>query len=211
MKRKKEEKRNLILDAALKIIGERGLHALTMEQVAEVADVATGTLYLYFKNKESLCAAVSAKLNKEVNHAISEKMDQVQTGSEKIMACGIAIVEFAFSDPQRAKAFRDLYQMEIKDTEDPNVQELIKEVNKTLRIKEESFRQAINEGSVRKDLDPIPAAMFLRMAFINALTPTSEQVLLLKSNKIDMGRYLTTVQDMVLRTTHQNLPDMEKR
>lgn len=209
MKRKKEEKRNLILDATLKIIGAKGLHGLTMEQVAEEADLATGTLYLYFKNKESLCAAVSAKLNKEVNQAINEKMSMVQTGSEKIMACGKAIVEFTFNDPKRAKAFRELYQMEIKDIEDPNVQELIKEVNKTLSIKEESFRQAIEEGPVREDLDPIPAAMFLRMAFINALTPTSEQIILLESNKISLERYLSTVQDMIIRTTH--IPQLKKK
>lgn len=208
MQRKKEEKRKVILEVAEKIITEKGIWGITMDQVAEEADVAKGTLYRYFKNKNSLLAAVSAKLNKEVNKSISEKMNLCRTGSEKIMACGMAIVEFVFENPKRASAFRELYQMEIKDKEDPNVQELLREVNRTLEIKEESFKQAIKEGSVRKDLDPVPTAMLLRMFFINALTPTSEQMMLLESNKISMERYLTIVQNLVIRATHSRQPDV---
>ena len=43
-----------ILDAAIKVIAEKGLERATMEQVAEEAGISKATIYLYFKNKEAL-------------------------------------------------------------------------------------------------------------------------------------------------------------
>lgn len=48
------EKRLLILDAAIKVFANAGFHTSTMDQVAEAAGVAKGTLYLYFKSKNDL-------------------------------------------------------------------------------------------------------------------------------------------------------------
>lgn len=96
MERKKEEKRKSMLDAAEKIVAEKGMEKMTMDQVAKEADVAKGTLYLYFKNKESLLAAINAKLNKEANECMKEKMDLYETGSEKVRAMGQAPVEFFY-------------------------------------------------------------------------------------------------------------------
>ena len=65
MKLKKEEKKKVILDAAEKLILEKGITNVSMEKVAMEADVATGTLYLYFKNKSNLLAVVNSRLNHE--------------------------------------------------------------------------------------------------------------------------------------------------
>lgn len=43
-----------ILDAALHVFAERGFEAARLDDVAERASVAKGTLYLYFKDKETL-------------------------------------------------------------------------------------------------------------------------------------------------------------
>lgn len=65
MERKKGEKRRAILDAAEKLVAENGMGGMTMGKVAIDADVATGTLYLYFKNKSNLLAVVNSRLNHE--------------------------------------------------------------------------------------------------------------------------------------------------
>lgn len=46
--------RERILGAALEVFSEKGFHASKMDQVAERAQVAKGTLYRYFENKEAL-------------------------------------------------------------------------------------------------------------------------------------------------------------
>lgn len=52
--REKQAKRQEILKAARRVFAERGLHAATLDEIAERAEFAKGTLYCYFKGKEDL-------------------------------------------------------------------------------------------------------------------------------------------------------------
>ncbi len=54
MRVKDENKEIQILEAALKLIARIGLAGLKMSDLAKEAHVATGTLYIYFKDKEEL-------------------------------------------------------------------------------------------------------------------------------------------------------------
>ena len=54
--REKEQRREAILDAARKLFWARGYERATMPQIADAAEVAPGTLYLYFPSKEALYA-----------------------------------------------------------------------------------------------------------------------------------------------------------
>jgi TetR/AcrR family fatty acid metabolism transcriptional regulator len=51
---KKKDKRNKIINAALEIFTEQGFHNTRLDDIAKEANVAKGTLYLYFKSKEDL-------------------------------------------------------------------------------------------------------------------------------------------------------------
>jgi len=213
MERKKEEKKKAILDAAEKIIAEKGPYIMTMDEIVREADVATGTLYLYFKNKTSLCAAINANLNKEINREVKKSMALYKTGSEKVRAGGTGVIQFVFKNPQKWKVGAELYQIKFDDPEDPNVQELLKEDNIGIQMLADAYRQAIKEGDLREDVDPVPTAMFLKMALANAFTPTSEQKMLLECNNISMNRYLEVARDLIIRSTHKVRPEdksMEK-
>src|SRR5690606_5249460 len=98
------------------LIADKGISKITMDKVAQEADVAIGTIYLYFNTKKSLFAAVYACINKEINQAIKKKMDLYQTGSEKVVATGTAIIEFSISNPQKWKVGSELYHEQCEDT-----------------------------------------------------------------------------------------------
>jgi TetR/AcrR family transcriptional regulator len=59
--REKEERLRLITDAAEKVMTAHGLHGLNMDLVAQEAELAKGTLYLYFKSKDELLAELNLK------------------------------------------------------------------------------------------------------------------------------------------------------
>jgi AcrR family transcriptional regulator len=202
MELKKEKKKKVMLDAAEKIIAENGFRDMTMDQVANEADVAKGTLYLYFKNKGGLCAAVNAKINKEMNDVIKEKMDLCQTGSEKVVASGTAVIEFSLKNPQKWNVITELHQMEFEDLEDPNVQEFLHEVNNMIQLLTEAYRQGIDEGTIRKDIDPVATSIFNRMAFSNAINLATEQKMLLELNNISQEHYLNVAWSLINRSTH---------
>jgi AcrR family transcriptional regulator len=54
VKVKDENKINDIYTATLKLVRANGLAGITMQSVAKEAGIATGTLYIYFENKEML-------------------------------------------------------------------------------------------------------------------------------------------------------------
>jgi TetR/AcrR family transcriptional regulator, fatty acid metabolism regulator protein len=54
MRTKEGNKEEDILRAAIEVFAETGYHNSKMSKIAEVADVATGSLYVYYKNKEQI-------------------------------------------------------------------------------------------------------------------------------------------------------------
>lgn len=60
-KRKKEDRPQEILDAALELFVEQGFSATTVSQIGRKAGVTPGTLYVYYKNKEAILQKVVMK------------------------------------------------------------------------------------------------------------------------------------------------------
>jgi AcrR family transcriptional regulator len=54
----KEQREDRIIGAAQTLLMEKGYYAINMEQVAQAAGLAKGTVYLYFKTKEELFLTV---------------------------------------------------------------------------------------------------------------------------------------------------------
>jgi AcrR family transcriptional regulator len=57
-RRRPEERRSQILDAALHVFAEVGFSAATLREVADAAGVSKGTVFHYFETKEALLTAV---------------------------------------------------------------------------------------------------------------------------------------------------------
>lgn len=58
MKLRDEAKTDQIYQATLKLVKQNGLAGITMQSVAKEAKIATGTLYIYFKNKEAIITSL---------------------------------------------------------------------------------------------------------------------------------------------------------
>lgn len=56
--REKKARRQAILDAARECFFTNGFEATTISQIAETVELSTGTLYLYFKNKEEIYVSI---------------------------------------------------------------------------------------------------------------------------------------------------------
>jgi AcrR family transcriptional regulator len=65
-----EDKHAAILDAALRVIAERGLSATPTSAISKVAGVAEGTLFTYFKTKDALVNALYLDIKREMADAM---------------------------------------------------------------------------------------------------------------------------------------------
>lgn len=206
MDRKKEERRNRILDVAERIIAIKGVRGTTMDDVAREADVATGTVYLYFKNKNSLCAAVSARLSKEVFDNIKARTSSYKSGSDRVRVSSLAIIEFLTRHPDKWKSIQELAFIDLSNNEDENVQEFLSNENETVQYMAGCYREAINEGTMRPDIDPVPAAIFNNLALMVSFDPMPKTKAMLRKNGVSRDRWLAVSWDLVIRSTHQALP-----
>jgi AcrR family transcriptional regulator len=69
------DKRDLIMNAALKLFVENGFHGTATGKIAQEAGVATGTLFQYFKTKDELVIALYLKFKEEMFVFISNHTD----------------------------------------------------------------------------------------------------------------------------------------
>jgi TetR/AcrR family transcriptional regulator, repressor of fatR-cypB operon len=63
--RERLARRQDILKAATKVFGEKGFHTATLDEIAQEAEFAKGTLYLYFESKEDILASIIAAAMEE--------------------------------------------------------------------------------------------------------------------------------------------------
>lgn len=75
-----------ILDAAARILGERGWAGLTTNAAAEIAGVSIGSLYQYFPNKLALVEAVRQRHLNEVLAVLHAAADDKKTRKRRVEA-----------------------------------------------------------------------------------------------------------------------------
>lgn len=71
--RRKRRVRDALIDAARRIMSEKGVDAATMLEIAERADVGAGTIYNYFRSKDDLAVAVL----EEMMHDLALRIENV--------------------------------------------------------------------------------------------------------------------------------------
>jgi len=72
-----EDRRQEILDAAMRAFSERGVSKATVADIAEAAGVAKGTVYLYFGSKEQLLGALRDRFVDEVLAHVSDLLQRI--------------------------------------------------------------------------------------------------------------------------------------
>jgi TetR/AcrR family transcriptional regulator len=210
-RQEKEQRRNYILDAAEKLFFSKGYDNVSMDDIASEIGLNKATLYLYFRNKESLFFAVVLRGAQILNAMIKERIKQCKTGMETLDAIGIAYFEFVNKYPDYSRAY--LYfrsdRFSIDDAKD-----LCDDAKRILELRDEEFaivcnaiKSGIDEGMIRPDLDPVEVTVFLTL-IVKALTemrPNFEKVL--ESRGITSYQFFEDVAGFV----HHMLANTEKK
>jgi TetR/AcrR family fatty acid metabolism transcriptional regulator len=80
----REQKRNRILRAAIEVFATKGYFAARMTDVAEAAQVADGTLYLYFEGKEHLLMSIFDDVLGRFITRLDEEISKIDDPLEKL-------------------------------------------------------------------------------------------------------------------------------
>lgn len=155
--REKEFRKLLILDSAETILQREGLSGLSMSLVAKEAELAKGTLYLYFKNKEEILAHLTIKAREILLNEFHKRTQKHKNPLKKIE--GIIWANYYMYKEQ--KLYHDL--MNFYDV-NANLEET--EALRQKGVEISSFVVAIVDqakslGLVRKDFDALQFSFIL--------------------------------------------------
>lgn len=78
------DKRERILDAAVRVFARKGFHATRVSEVAKAASVADGTIYLYFESKEHLLVSLFEDRVGRLLTYLETELPRVATASHRL-------------------------------------------------------------------------------------------------------------------------------
>jgi TetR/AcrR family fatty acid metabolism transcriptional regulator len=86
LKEKDRGKHDQIIEAAVKVFAKKGFYNAKVSEIAREANVADGTIYLYFKNKDDILISLfEEKMHLWIEH-VEEEISKVEDPLEKIRA-----------------------------------------------------------------------------------------------------------------------------
>ncbi|MGB9339769.1 MAG: TetR/AcrR family transcriptional regulator [Polyangiales bacterium] len=168
--RERTARREAILDAAQELIASEGYYGVRMDAVADAAELSKGTLYLYFENKDALCAAVATRLIDAFTPFIDSAVSEAATGLDGVRALFQAYYDHTQENPHHFRfALAWLSAGERMDDSTEAFQTYRGRVGQLLSLLVTSLQRGQSDGSVRADVEPLPQAMQLWTGFLGII------------------------------------------
>jgi TetR/AcrR family fatty acid metabolism transcriptional regulator len=159
-----EEKRRVILDAAVRVFARNGYHDSRVGDIAKDAGVAYGLVYHYFGSKEAVLEAVFREAWGRLLAALREVEEADATAPERLRLVVKIVLRAWRDDP-------DLVRLLVREvTRSPQLQREIDEIAQAFALLERIVVQGQDEGTVRRHLDARVAAWMLYGALEEILT-----------------------------------------
>jgi len=99
--REKEQRYNTILKAAEDLFARKGYHQTSIEEIADQAEVSTGAVYLYFKNKEDLLITLMQEIGHQLRKLLAEEFNRTGFSFDRFKNISFAFLRnFCGSHPE---------------------------------------------------------------------------------------------------------------
>jgi AcrR family transcriptional regulator len=159
-----EDKRQLILDAAVRVFARKGYHTSRVGDIAEEAGVAHGLLYHYFKSKDELLETIFSNTWTLMLEAISG-VESLDESARETLRKVSAIVLRAWRDTP------DIVRVLVREvTRSPHLQQEIGETEQAFAALERVIRKGQQAGEFRDDVEPRFASFIFYGALEEILT-----------------------------------------
>jgi AcrR family transcriptional regulator len=102
--RERELRRSTIIDAAEHVFFSKGIEASTMDEIADLAELSKGTLYLYFKSKAELYMAICGRGLTMLHDKFNADVESSKNGLDLLRSMAQSYFDFARDYPDHFKA-----------------------------------------------------------------------------------------------------------
>jgi AcrR family transcriptional regulator len=159
-----EEKRRLILDAAVRTFARHGYHATRVGDIAEEAGVAYGLVYHYFTSKEDVLETV-------FRETWVELLDAIRTVEESDLAAMEQLRQVTAILLRSWRRQPDLVRVLVREVaRSPEVQRRVNEIGEVFSAIERVVVSGQERGELRADIDARLASWMIYGAIEEILT-----------------------------------------
>jgi len=191
--RERLQRRNDIIDAAEKVFFSRGFESATMDEIAEMAELSKGTLYLYFRSKEDLQFAIFMRGSDILMKMMNDNLSTGSTGYQRLLGLADSFIRFSRENQNYFSLFMyyESSRMNSLNIDQDQLQVYLKE-DSPLALVTHQVTKGMQDGSLRDDL---PAEVFSATLWSQLLG-----VLIVLNNKADLYEIFNLKADEILQT-----------
>jgi TetR/AcrR family transcriptional regulator, fatty acid metabolism regulator protein len=142
-----EEKRRLLLEAAVRVFARKGYHASRVGDIAEEAGVAHGLIYHYFESKEDVLRAVFRETWRELIATIRSVEQAGDAPPEQLRKVAEILLRSWRRDPDLVRV------LVLEVTRSQHVRGEMEEIAESFAAIQEIIERGQADGSIRADLD----------------------------------------------------------
>jgi len=202
--REKKERQNDIINASRKLINEKDFDEISMDEIAREIGLGKSTLYLYFKNKESLYFAIVLKGIKIWEKMVKEAVNDDKNGLNKLISFKNANKDFSNRYPEYFRllysptSIKKQFDME-KMNNSAEFQEVKKIFKEILSVGIDATQEALDSGDIREGIDPVEAIIFLSIIYNGRVNMGDWSKELLNNRGIDDEMFNNDIGDFFLQ------------
>lgn len=165
------DSRTQMIDVTLRIIMERGIDAVRIEDVVAEVGVTKGSLYWHFDDREGLIKAALAEHIRRENEitvaGVADALDEARSKEDYF-----ARVAPYLADPFNAEQVRERWgrlAILVETRQHPDLVEMMRDVQaRNLGVFVELMTEAQERGVLRQDLDPRAVAVALNAMYLGS-------------------------------------------
>ncbi|MGQ9616096.1 MAG: TetR/AcrR family transcriptional regulator [Spirochaetota bacterium] len=158
--REKEKRAAEILEAAKNIFFTKGYKNTTMDDIARESELAKGTLYLYFSNKEELLHAIMYESFKTLKGMIEKAVRRGGKGIEKIRRIGKVVIKYYMNYSSYFEILRNFdYNLSVSSETDSMAFQCSRLIDEMIDIFISVLKEGVNDGTIRRGIEPEKTAI----------------------------------------------------
>jgi len=147
---KDEKKHYKIIQAAAKVFAEKGFYNSRVSEIAKEANVADGTIYLYFKNKDDILISLFEEEFGRIVENIRKELSREKNALDKIRRFAFAHLSIVSDTPHLA----EVLGVEVRQSGKFMKEYINRPFMEYLNLVRSIFTEGQESGLIRKDLTP---------------------------------------------------------
>lgn len=156
-----DNKYQRIIQAAMKIFARKGFYNSRVSEIAREADVADGTIYLYFKNKDDILISLFECEMKKMIAYMKGEIEKCKDPLEKLQKFALTHMSMI----TRNQDWAEIVQVELRQSAKFMREYVNKLYIEYLNLITSIIKEGQEKGIIRKDITP----GIIKRAFLGAL------------------------------------------